>query len=213
VRAAAGSIPVRRIAYTRGTFDSYYHPKRSLFRNQREELSNLIRQIAGNAGCQRYLVVMRGEGQLDGTNQRLSGLGILNRGAGLISSSFVFAYVDATWVDGQTFEIMKGPAVTFEGVMKRMANDLISNEHMRKVYNSMFPAAAAGSANDAVLRDNARGLLTEQLDKILPTGFCVDQDIGCRTPHRSRRSALRIRSRHVMIEPCRLTLTKGLHHD
>ena len=45
-RAAAGATPLRRIAYAKGAFDTYYHPKPSLFRNDREELSNLVRQIA-----------------------------------------------------------------------------------------------------------------------------------------------------------------------
>jgi hypothetical protein len=45
-RAAAGNTPVRRITYAKGALDSYYHPKSGLFRNQREELSNLIRQVA-----------------------------------------------------------------------------------------------------------------------------------------------------------------------
>jgi len=46
VRAAAGNTPVRRITYAKGALDSCYHPKSGLFRNQREELSNLIRQVA-----------------------------------------------------------------------------------------------------------------------------------------------------------------------
>jgi len=45
-RAAAGNTPVRRITYAKGALDSCYHPKSGLFRNQREELSNLIRQVA-----------------------------------------------------------------------------------------------------------------------------------------------------------------------
>ncbi|MET4386910.1 hypothetical protein ABIB73_002659 [Bradyrhizobium sp. F1.4.3] len=171
VRAAAGATPVRRITYAKGALDSYYHPKASLFRNQREELSNLIRQVAGNAGCDRYLVVMRSEGQLDGTNQSLSGVGIFNRGVGVIAYSYVFAYIGVTWVDGRTFEVMKGPAVTFEGVMKHMADNFVSNELLRKVDNSMFPAAAADAANNTILRDNARDFLTQRLDKILPPYF------------------------------------------
>lgn len=100
VRAAAGVTPLRRITYAKGAFDAYYHPKPSLFRNDREELSNLIRQIAGNAGCERYVVVTRGEGMLSGTNQPLRGLGILNRGVGIISYSYLYAYVGVTVFDG-----------------------------------------------------------------------------------------------------------------
>lgn len=170
-RAAAGNTPVRRITYAKGALDSYYHPKSGLFRNQREELSNLIRQVAGNAGCERYLVVMRSEGQLDGTNQSLSGVGIFSRGVGLISYAYVFAYIGVTWVDGRTFEIMKGPAVTFEGVMKHMADNFVSNELLQKVDKSMFPETAVDAANNTALRDTTRDFLTKRLDKILPPYF------------------------------------------
>ena len=171
VRAAAGNTPVRRITYAKGALNSYYHPKSGLFRNRREELSNLIRQVAGNAGCERYLVVMRSEGQLDGTNQSLSGVGIFSRGVGLISYAYVFAYIGVTWVDGRTFEIMKGPAVTFEGVMKHMADNFVSNELLQKVDKSMFPETAADAASNTALRDTTRDFLTKRLDKILPPYF------------------------------------------
>jgi hypothetical protein len=171
VRAAAGATPVRRIPYAKGAFDSYYHPKGGLFRNRREELSNLVRQIAGNAGCERYVVVMRSEGQLDGTNQTLSGVGIFSRGVGLISYAYVFVYVGVIVVDGQTFEIRKGPAVTFEGVMKHLADNFVDNELLRKVDKSMFPETAADSANNTALRDTTRDFLTKRLDKILPPYF------------------------------------------
>jgi hypothetical protein len=171
VRAAAGTTPVRRIPYAKGAFDSYYHPKGGLFRNRREELSNLVRGIAGNAGCERYVVVMRNEGQLDGTNQTLSGVGIFSRGVGLISYAYVFVYVGVIVVDGQTFEIRKGPAVTFEGVMKHLADNLVDNEFLRKVDKSVFPETAADAANNTALRDTTRDFLTKRLDKILPPYF------------------------------------------
>ena len=99
---------------------------------------------------------MRSEGQLDGTNQSLSGVGIFSRGVGLISYAYVFSYIGVTWVDGRTFEIMKGPAVTFEGVMKHMADNFVSNELLQKVDKSMFPETAANSANNTALRDTTR---------------------------------------------------------
>jgi hypothetical protein len=170
-RAAAGATPLRRIAYAKGAFDAYYHPKPSLFRNEREELSNLVRQIAGNAGCERYVVVTRGQGMLPGTNLPLRGLGILNRGVGPINYSFLYAYVGVTVFDGQTFEIRKGPGVTLEGVMKHMADNFVQDEHLRKVDNSLFPAAAAEASSNTTLRDNIREFLTERLDKILPPYF------------------------------------------
>lgn len=171
VRAAAGATPLRRIAYTKGAFDAYYHPKPSLFRNDREELSNLIRQIAGNAGCERYVVITRGEGMLPGTNQPLRGLGILNRGAGIISYSYLYAYIGVAVFDGQTFEIRKGPGVTLEGVMKHMTDSFGLDEHLRKVDDSLYPVTSSDAANNTALRDNIRDFLTERLDKILPPYF------------------------------------------
>lgn len=171
VRAAAGAVPVRRIAYAKGAFDSYYHPQGGLFRNQGEELSRLVRQIAGKARCERYLVVMRVEGEFPGTNQRLTGLGIVYRSAGIISYSHLFAYIRVIVLDGQTFEIKRDPGATFEGAMKRMADHLFTYDALRKVDNSMFPATAADSASSTILRDNVRGYLTELLDKILPAYF------------------------------------------
>lgn len=171
VRAAAGATLLRRIAYANGAFDAYYHPKPSLFRNEREELSNLIRQIVGNAGCERYVVITRSEGMLPGTNQPLRGLGILNRGVGPISYSYLYAYVGVTMLDGQTFEIRKGPAVTLEGVVKHLANGFGLDEHLRKVDDSLYPATAADAASNTALRDNIRDFLTQRLDQILPPYF------------------------------------------
>lgn len=171
VRAAAGAKPVRRIPYNKSAFDSYYHPKGGLFRDRSAELSNLVREIVGNAGCERYVVVMRSEGQLDGTNQTLSGVGIFSRGVGIISYAYVFVYVGVIVVDGQTFEIRKGPAVTFEGVMKHLADNFVDNEFLRKVDKSAFPETAADAANSTVLRDTTREFLTKRLDKILPPYF------------------------------------------
>lgn len=171
VRAAAGAVPVRRIVFAKGAFNSYYHPQASLFRNRRQELSNLVRQIAGNAGCERYLVVTRGEGQFPGTNQSLTGIGIVNRGVGALSYSFLFAYLGVIALDGQSFEMIKHPGVTFESAMKHIADNLVADEHLRKADNSIFPAAAADAANSVALRDSTRGLLSERMDKILPAYF------------------------------------------
>jgi hypothetical protein len=170
-RAAAGAIAVRRITYARGTFASYYHPKSSLFRNARQELADLVQQIAGNAGCERYLVVTRLEAQLQGTNQTLNGIGVLNRGVGFINHTWLFAYVSVIVLDGQTFEIRKDPHANFEAVLARIAANLTKNESMRDVDNSAFPASPAETANSAILRDGARAFLTERLDKFLPAYF------------------------------------------
>jgi hypothetical protein len=172
-RAAAGSTPVRKITYAKGAFDSYYKREGglgNLFRNYRGELTNTIRQIAGNAGCARYLVVMRGDGQFPGTNQPLTGVGVVHRGAGFIEYTFLFANLRIVIFDGQTFEIRQNP-VTLDGVMQHLASSLLTNRDMDKIDNSAFPSVAADAAQSAVLRDGSRNLLARRLDKIFPAFF------------------------------------------
>jgi hypothetical protein len=112
---------------------------------------------------------LRGDGQFPGTNQPLTGVGVVQRGAGIIESTFLFAYVRIVIFDGQTFEIRQNP-VTLDGIMQNMAANLV-NEHMEKIDNSAFPAVAADAPQSAVLREVARNLLASRLDKIFPAFF------------------------------------------
>jgi hypothetical protein len=170
LRAAAGSTPLRRITYPKGTFDSYYHPKSHLFRNQGQELAGIVRQITRKGSCERYLVATRFEGQLQGTNQSLNGIGVLRRGAGFLTSTWVFANVAMSDFDGQTFETRRHN-VSLEAVLTRMAASLTSDPSLRKIDNSAFPEPPAEAAKSVVLRDAARNFLAERLDKYLPDYF------------------------------------------
>lgn len=172
-RAAAGGIAVRRIVYAKGAFDSYYHPKPSLFRNSRAELTTLVREIAGNAACERYLVVIRLNEQFEGTNQSLNGIGVLNRGigTGILDHTYLFAYLGVIVFDGQTFEIRKAPHASFESVLARITANLTKYENTHELDNSAFPTSPPEAANSATLRDGTRNLLTERLDRYLPAYF------------------------------------------
>jgi hypothetical protein len=170
-RIAAGGIPLRRINFAKGTFDSYYHPKPSLFRNASQELTDVVRQIAGNNGCERYFVFTRLKGQVQGTNQFIEGIGVLNRGVGLLNTTSLFANIGLSVFNGETFEIRKAPSVNLEEVLSRMAASLTSDPSLHKIDNSAFPASPEDAAGSAVLRDGARNLLTERLDKFLPAYF------------------------------------------
>ena len=170
-RAAAGPTAVRNITYAKGAFDSYYKGKSglgNLFRDYRGELTSIVRQIAGNAGCERYFVVMRGDGQVPGTKLPLTGVGVVKRAA-LVDYTFVFAYVRIVIVDGQTFEIRQNP-ISLDGFLQRMAANL-TNEHMERIDGSAFPAVAADAANSVVLRERTRALLANRLDKTFPAFF------------------------------------------
>jgi hypothetical protein len=167
VRAAAGPTSVRRIAYAKGAFDSYEHPKANLFRNARQELTELVRQIAGNAGCERYMVITRLDAPLPGTNQKLNGIGIVNVGTSLLNRSQLFANVSIIVFDGQTFEIRKDPHDSIGARLERMGKD----ESMRNIDNSAFPTSPPDAVNNAGLRAGAQVFLTERLDKLLPAYF------------------------------------------
>ena len=167
VRAAAPGTAVRRLAYAKGAFEPYYNPPVRLFRNSREDLTNIVRQIAGSANCARYLVVVTFAGTLPGTNQILNGIGILNHGTSLFSRTTLFTNLSVLVFDGQTFAIHKNPFATFESAVARVLQPEKPNP-LIELDNASFPEPASEAANSAMLRDRVRALLTANLDKAPP---------------------------------------------
>jgi hypothetical protein len=167
VRAALPNIAVRRIAYPRGTFAPYDHPAPALFRNPGDDLTAIVRQVTANAGCERYVVVTKFTGQVDGTNQTHRGVGVLNRGigSGVLSHTSLFTAVDVSIFDGQTFAIHRKP-FSFEDMMKRGLGNL-AQDPLAKLENDAFPEPATAAPASATLRDHTRALLTTVLDKTL----------------------------------------------
>jgi hypothetical protein len=171
VRAAAPGLPVRRLSYAKGAFDPYYHPASRLFGDSRNDLANIVRQIAGNARCERYVAVTRFDGQLAGTNQMLHGVGVVNRGVGVLSHTVLFANVSATVFDGQSFDIVKRP---LPGLGAILSAGLVQDP-LTKLDNDDFPTTAADAATSSTLRDRTRALLAASLDKILPAYLRQEQ--------------------------------------
>jgi hypothetical protein len=167
VRAAAAlGSGVRKIVYPKAAFAPYDHPAPALFRNAQDDLTAIIRQIAANAGCERYVVVTKFTGQVDGTNQTHRGIGVLNRGTSLLSYTSLFADVQVTIFDGQTFAIHKKPfnlGSVLAGSFSRMTQDPLT-----KLDNAAFPEPATDATASATLRDSTRALLAATLDKTLP---------------------------------------------
>jgi hypothetical protein len=167
VRAAvAPGTGVRKIAYPKAAFAPYDHPAPALFRNSQDDLTAIVRQITANAGCERYLVVTKFTGQVDGTNQTQRGIGVLNRGTSLLSYTSLFTAIQVTVFDGQTFAIHKKPfslGSVLAGTFSRMTQDPLT-----KLDNTAFPDPATDAAASATLRDSTRTLLTATLDKMLP---------------------------------------------
>jgi hypothetical protein len=168
VRAAAGSgIAVRRIAFAKETlFELYQKPGKGLFNNPRENLTAVVRQIAANTHCSRYAVVTRFVGNLAGTNQSLEGVGVLSQGP--FGKAAVFAYIRVTVFDGQTFAIRDDPFGSFGARLSSALSTVVKDEFLRSVEGAEFPASPEAAAQDARLRDGARTLIAERLDRILP---------------------------------------------
>ncbi len=168
VRAAAGSrVAVRRIAYGKeALFELYKKPGKGLFNNPKENLTDAVRKIAASSHCTRYVVVTRFIGNLPGTNQSLEGIGVLTRGP--FGRAAVFVYVQVTVFDGQTFAIRDDPFGSFGARLSSTLSRIGKDEFLRQVDGAEFPASPEAAAKDVKLRDSARTLLAERLDRILP---------------------------------------------
>jgi hypothetical protein len=164
-RAAAGSkIPVVRLAYPKAAFEPYYHPQSRILGNPRDDLTAIVRQIAATAHCERYVAVTRLTGEFPGTNQTLSGVGVVQ--GSLYKTVYLFAFIQLTVFDGQSFAIRKNPHANFESVVTAAFTP--KKFYERELDNGSFPSSAAEAANSATLRNAARGALTEKLDRMLP---------------------------------------------
>ena len=170
VRAAAPGIAVRRISYPKGAFAPYDHPAPALFRNSRDDLTAIVRQIAANASCERYVVVTKITGQVDGTNQTNRGVGVVNRGigSGVLSHTSLFASIYVAVFDGQTFAIRKKP---FDLGAALAGSLRLTQDPLTKLENDAFPVPATAAAASVILRDRTRALLAAALDKTLPSSL------------------------------------------
>jgi hypothetical protein len=167
VRAAAGDgIAVRRIAYgNEATYELYEKPGKGFFNNPRENLTVAVQHITANSHCSRYLIATRFAGNLPGTNQSLQGIGVLSQGFG---RAIVFAYFGVTVFDGQTFAIHDDPFGSFGARLSASLSRLAKDEFLRAAEHTEFPASPEAAAKDTGLRDVARSLVAERLDRILP---------------------------------------------
>jgi hypothetical protein len=169
VRAAASGGAVRKIAYARDAFRPYYHPELKLFRNDRDDLTAIVRQIVGNANCERYIVATKVSVGLDGTNQAIAGVGVYKNWVSPSGRGVVVAYFRLTVFDGRTFDIQQAPTRSFGDVI---ASSLASKGDDIRILNDLeFPKTAEQATNNALLRDNTRNLIAAKLDKALPAYF------------------------------------------
>lgn len=167
-RAAAPGKSVRRIPYAKDAFEPYYHPPRELFRDASHDLVDVVRRIAANTGCERYLVVVRFTGQVSGTNQTAHGIGLLtNWASGAFKNAQLFSFIGIVVYDGKTFAKHEDPI----GVGARLAAHLsnpFKSEFFEPLKDFEVPATPEAVAGNTRLRDGARAMVAAKLDKELP---------------------------------------------
>lgn len=167
---AAGGAGVRRITYAKDAFDEMEKPKLFFLREESEKLSGVVRKIAGSAGCRRYLFVSRQSVKVSGTNQTVTGFGVL-RHVSLFPRTFVFAYLDMQLLDGQTFETLHNPNVNAKRILEHLGEGWTKTPGMHDVDESLYPEVASDAADNMALRDTVRRIVTEQLDRDMASYF------------------------------------------
>jgi hypothetical protein len=170
VRAATDNgIAVRRITYgSEALYELYEKPGKGFFNNPRENLTVAVQHIVANSHshCSRYLIATKSAGNLAGTNQSLQGIGVLMLGP--FGRATVFAYFALAVFDGQTFAIHEDPFGSLGARLSASLSRIAKDEFLRPADGAEFPGSPEAAAKDTKLRDAARILVAERLDKILP---------------------------------------------
>ncbi|WP_315836428.1 hypothetical protein [Bradyrhizobium prioriisuperbiae] len=171
VRAAAGpGVAVRRITYPKGTFADYLKPA-SLFSSPAIKFGDLVRQVAGSANCERYVVVTRTSNSFGSSNQTVEGIGIVGTPGTIIikASAILFALTNIQIFDGRDFSVTKHDVASTsdQPAMLRGLTDRVVGPH-RDFEETAFPRSPSDVVSNAVLRDGVRALLTASLDRTLP---------------------------------------------
>jgi hypothetical protein len=158
VRAAVGpGIAVRKMAFEKAAFRGYV-PGIGIFQNLDSKAPDIVRQAAGQTRCERYIVVTRAASQYIG-NQAIYGIGIVNSGAPLLSTTVLHAVVRIHVHDGHSFAVLKSGNASLSGA------SFLSGPPSMKLESWPEPPEAADTP---AMRETTRKLLGEALNKSLP---------------------------------------------
>jgi hypothetical protein len=169
VRAAVGPrFNVRRIAFAKGAFAPYEESKTKLFGKPEDNLTAVVQKIAQGSGCQRYVAVVRFTTSFVGTNQTVTGIGIVNYGFSGLDRTWLYAVTGIRVYDGRSFAVLKAGAGKTED--RNILASALGTEPVRGPTRKLDKGFAWPPTPQAVmgLREQARSLLAESLDKALP---------------------------------------------
>jgi hypothetical protein len=169
VRAAAAGRVVRKIAYDKEELSRIGESK-SFFRNLNDDVKQFVQRSAGNANCERYVLINRTRSRFSNLNQTVNGVGIVKWGNPIKERTYLFALTYIRVLDGQTFDIVKQSAAESddEHAISRLLvlNPIRGPNH--ELDESLFPATPADAASNPAFREGIRSLLTTSLDRTLP---------------------------------------------
>ncbi len=171
VRAASRGDPtVHRIIYPKGAFEPYFNPKARLLPDPDEGIPAIVRGFTANTHCERYLVVARAKGVVNGTKMEVDGIGAWNQGIGsALRHSHLFAVFSVSMLDGTTYERINRP---LSDIGARLAQGMrLFEDPLERLDNEQFPEPPSAATGNATLRQRTRELVAARLDQALSYYF------------------------------------------
>lgn len=170
VRAAAHGLTVRNIAYDKNELLRAAQ-ERGLFTSFATELRDFARKVAVNTHCDRYIVIYRRGGQIDGRPATAVGFGAI-RLATIGSKDTAYLYVlTSIRIYDKNFELIKtAPALIDEGPRPfEFPKDYKPiRGPAREIDAASLPATPQQAAQNSAFRTTIESLLAASLDKTLP---------------------------------------------
>jgi hypothetical protein len=160
---------VRRVPYSKEAFAPLETPKLfppKLYRDYETDAREVLRTIAVDTRCARYVVITPSVVSYGTTNQTLSGLGIVSSKAPFFTADLYNLHMVA-WLgvyDGETFAVLTRKFASL-GQPNFLAT--IGSPH-REVDKSFWPESPDKAAQDAKLREAIRELVGQTMDATLP---------------------------------------------
>jgi hypothetical protein len=171
VRAAAPGLNVQNIAYDKEELRRAAQEHR-LLRSSANEIRDFARKTAANTHCDRYIVVHRGTGQIDGQPAVAVGFGAIRLKSMLgKQTAYLHVLTSIRIYDGASFELIKAAPASMgddPGPFEVPKNYKPVRGPARQIDVASLPATPQQAARNPAYRAIIESLLATSLDKTLP---------------------------------------------